>query len=110
MTADGLRAALADHNPIERLAPLAKAGVPDPSPPRTLTRWCRLRTIPLQMLADRYRALGGPVTPRAVPGRACHDMRTGWFEDRERLISRDRIARRGVPAQPRAGSATSAVR
>ena len=62
-----------------------------------------------QLLADRYRALGGPVTLRVPPGRG-HDMWTGWFQDPELADFAIDRARRGVPAQPRAGSAPSSVR
>lgn len=94
LTGDGLRAALADHNPIERLAPLAKAGVPVHH-----LHGDSDKVVPLadnsQLLADRYRALGGPVTLRVVPGRG-HDMWTGWFEDRELADFAIDRARRGA--------------
>ena len=67
--------------------------------PLTLTPLTHGLTPLTQMLADRYRALGGPVTLRVVPGRG-HDMWTGWFEDRELADFAIDRARRGVPAQP----------
>ena len=73
-----LRDRLSNHNPIDRLAQLAKADVPiyhihgDSD-----------RVVPLeansQPLAERYKKLGGRVTLKVVPGQG-HNMWKGWFE------------------------------
>ena len=74
---------LAQHNPIERLAPLAKAGVPilhlhgDADP-----------VVPLErnsgLLAERYRALGGPVELVVVHGKG-HEVCPEFFQS-QRLV------------------------
>ena len=101
LTEDGLRAALAEHNPVSRLEPLAKAGVPVhhihgdkdhlvPHGPNSA------------LLAERYRALGGPMTLRILEGRG-HDMWTGWFQDRELVDFAIERARAGA-GQTKSGS------
>ncbi|MHC5025207.1 MAG: alpha/beta hydrolase family protein [Planctomycetota bacterium] len=78
MTAAELGAGLADHNPIDRLAPLAHAGVPilhihgdDDA------------TVPLEAnseeLRKRYAALGGRADVLVMKGRG-HTMWSGWFQ------------------------------
>lgn len=76
-----LAATLGDHNPIERLAPIAAAGVPifhlhgDGD-----------RVVPLAdnsaIVARRYARLGGTMVLETVAGRG-HDMWRGWFESQE---------------------------
>lgn len=73
-----LKIDLARHNPIERLAPLARARVPIfhlHGDVDTL--------VPLEInsgeLAQRYRALGGSMTLRIVKGQG-HTMWPGWFQ------------------------------
>jgi pimeloyl-ACP methyl ester carboxylesterase len=78
MTAAELAARLADHNPVDRLEPLARHGVPiwhlhgDAD-----TR------VPLESnageLVRRYRALGGPADLVVVPGRG-HEEHADYFE------------------------------
>lgn len=78
MSAVQLEAELHKHNPIDRLAPLAKAGVPifhlhgDAD-----------RVVPLEgntaILAERYRVLGGPITVEVIAGGG-HDLNRHWFE------------------------------
>ena len=78
MTEAQLAARLADHNPIDRLAPLAKARVPiyhihgDSD-----------AVVPLDRnsgpLAQRYKELSGEMTLNVVKGRG-HDMWEGWFQ------------------------------
>jgi pimeloyl-ACP methyl ester carboxylesterase len=74
----GLAAALRDHNPVDRLGPLARARVPI-----LAIHGDNDAVVPLPdnsgLLADRYGALGGPVTLIVVPGGG-HDYSTGWFE------------------------------
>jgi hypothetical protein len=78
MTAAQLEAALAEHNPIDRLAPLAKARVPIRH-----IHGDNDRVVPLEAnsaeLAKRYKALGGPVEVEVVPGQG-HNMWAGWFQ------------------------------
>jgi len=81
MTAAQLDKKLAQHNPIDRLAPLAKAGVPifhihgDTD-----------NVVPLKdnsaLLASRYRELGGSMRLRIPPGQG-HNMWEGFFQCRE---------------------------
>lgn len=81
LTADELSARLAEHNPIDRLAALAKAGVPlfaihgDSDP-----------TVPLDVnsgeLRKRYEALGGHMRLIIPPGQG-HNMWPGFFECQE---------------------------
>ena len=78
MTADELEKHLADHNPIDRLEPLAKAKVPifhlhgDSD-----------RVVPIEkntaLLAERYKALGGSIRVEVIKGGG-HDMKRHWFE------------------------------
>jgi pimeloyl-ACP methyl ester carboxylesterase len=78
LTPEDLKKQLKEHNPIERLAPLAKAGVPvfhlhgDSD-----------RVVPhadnTALLARRYRELGGPVKVTLFEGQG-HNMWKGWFE------------------------------
>jgi len=78
LTAAQLGEQLAQHNPIERLAPLAQAGVPifhihgDAD-----------KVVPLPdnsaELARRYRALGGSMRLRVPPGQG-HNMWPGFFQ------------------------------
>lgn len=78
MTEAELREKLKDHNPIDRLAPLAKAKVP-----LYHIHGDNDTVVPLQdnsaLLAKRYQALGGPVTIEIIKGGG-HDMKKHWFE------------------------------
>ena len=81
MTAEQLAARLTEHNPIDRLAPLANARVPifhihgDSD-----------TVVPIEKnsgeLADRYRQLGGEVTLQVVKGQG-HNMWPGWFQSQD---------------------------
>ncbi|MCK5941408.1 MAG: DUF1080 domain-containing protein, partial [Planctomycetes bacterium] len=75
-----LRAALPQHNPIERLGPLAAARVPIYH-----VHGDRDRLVPLAAnsaeLQRRYQALGGPMTLEVGEGHG-HDMWSGFFENR----------------------------
>ena len=77
----GLAAALREHNPVERLGPLASARVPI-----LAIHGDNDAVVPLPdnsgLLARRYRELGGPVTLIVVPGGG-HDYSTAWFESPE---------------------------
>jgi len=81
MTVEQLAARLGEHNPIDRLKPLAKAQVPiyhihgDSD-----------TVVPLERnsaeLARRYRELGGQMTLNVVKGGG-HDYWAGWFQSPE---------------------------
>jgi len=79
--AEGLSARLAAHNPVDRLAPLAHAGVPV---------WHlhgdKDTLVPLGPnageLVRRYRALGGPAELVVVPGYG-HEEHAVYFERQE---------------------------
>lgn len=78
LTPDELKTQLTQHNPIERLAPLAKARVPifhiygdsDKLVPHAANT---------AILAERYRKLGGPIEVELVKGQG-HNMWQGWFQ------------------------------
>lgn len=73
-----LQAQLAAHNPVERLAPLAKARVP-----LFVIHGDSDKIVPLEansaLLKSRYDALGGPFQLIIAPGQG-HNMWTGFFE------------------------------
>ncbi len=78
LTAQGLEAQLAKHNPIDRLAPLAKAKVPIFHIHGDMDR-----VVPLDknsaIIKDRYDKLGGPMILEIVKGQG-HNMWLGWFQ------------------------------
>jgi predicted esterase len=81
LSAEQLTSELSDHNPIERLAPLAKARVP-----LYHIHGDSDTVVPLELnsgeLAQRYRQLGGEITLNVVKGQG-HTMWTGWFQCQE---------------------------
>ncbi|MDC0325802.1 prolyl oligopeptidase family serine peptidase [bacterium] len=81
MTAEALETHLKEHNPINRLAPLAEAKVPI-----LHIHGDKDTTVPLEMnsaeLARRYTALGGPVKIEVIKGQG-HNMWQGWFESQK---------------------------
>lgn len=83
MTQQQLASKLADHNPIDRLAPLAKAKVPI-----FHIHGDRDTTVPLDKnsgeLKRRYSKLGGTMTLEVVEGQG-HNLWSGWFQSR-RLV------------------------
>ena len=78
VTAEKLEAELAKHNPIDRLAALAKAKVPI-----FHIHGDKDRVVPLDknsaIIKERYDKLGGPMTLEVVPGQG-HNMWSGWFQ------------------------------
>jgi fermentation-respiration switch protein FrsA (DUF1100 family) len=78
MTAKELEAKLAEHNPIDRLEKLAAAHVPI-----FHLQGDSDRVVPHEknsgLLAERYRAFGGPVEVELIKGQG-HNMWRGWFE------------------------------
>ena len=73
-----LKEDLAKHNPVDRLAPLAKAKVPVYH-----IHGDKDKVVPLEdnsaLLATRYKKLGGPVTIEVIKDGG-HDMKRHWFE------------------------------
>ena len=81
MTEAELAASLSEHNPIERIKPLAEAGVP------ILHIHGKLdKVVPLERnsaeLARRYRQLGGKMRVIVVPNRR-HEMAPEFFRSQE---------------------------
>lgn len=81
MKADELQAHLAEHNPIDRLAALAKAGVPLFAIHGDVDG-----TVPLEansgLMKERYLALGGSMELIVPPGQG-HNMWPGFFQSHE---------------------------
>jgi pimeloyl-ACP methyl ester carboxylesterase len=84
LTETELAHALAAHNPIDRLAPLAKARIPI-----FHLHGDRDDVVPLEqnsgLLATRYQQLGGDITLEVVEGGG-HDLSPGWFRN-EHLVA-----------------------
>ena len=78
LTAEQLEAEISKHNPIDRLAPLAKAKVPI-----FHIHGDKDGTVPLDknsaLIKERYDKLGGPMTLEVVKGQG-HNMWPGWFQ------------------------------
>lgn len=72
---------LAENNPVDRLAPLAKAKVPIFHIHGDVDT-----VVPLEAnsakLAERYKALGGPIEVQVVPGKG-HEEVDEFFESQE---------------------------
>jgi len=100
MRAADLEACLAQHNPIDRLAPLAKAGVPI-----LHVHGDADHVVPLEEnsgeLAHRYRALGGQVRLIIVRGKG-HQVCPEFFQCQELVDFVIAHAKPPVPA-PRGG-------
>lgn len=83
LTAEQLKANLIQHNPIDRLAPLANANVPI-----FHLHGDQDKVVPLDensaLLAQRYRELGGEIELEVVEGQG-HNMWDGWFQS-EKLV------------------------
>ena len=81
LEADLLQARLAEHNPVDRLAPLAKAGVP-----LFAIHGDQDQVVPLEansgLLKTRYTELGGSMQLLVPPGQG-HTMWTGFFQCQE---------------------------
>ena len=78
LTAEELKIELPKHNPIDRLASLAKAKVPI-----FHIHGDKDGTVPLDKnsahIKERYDKLGGPMTLEIVKGQG-HNMWPGWFQ------------------------------
>jgi dipeptidyl aminopeptidase/acylaminoacyl peptidase len=81
MTPDALRAALKEHNPLDRLPPLAQAKVPV-----FFIHGDADTVVPLEAnagaLTERYRALGGDATLLIIPGKG-HEVCPEFFESQQ---------------------------
>ena len=73
-----LEGQLVKHNPIDRLAPIAKAGIPIMH-----IHGDNDKVVPLEknsgLIKERYDQLGGKMTLEIVPGGG-HDMNPAWFK------------------------------
>jgi pimeloyl-ACP methyl ester carboxylesterase len=78
MTQEQLAAKLSEHNPVDRLAPLAKAKAPI-----FHIHGDKDKVVPLEansgLVATRYKELGGAMTLEVVKGQG-HNMWSGWFQ------------------------------
>jgi len=76
-----LAKALKEHNPIDRLAPLAKARVPIFHIHGDMDS-----VVPLEansgIVSNRYLKLGGSMTLKIIKNQG-HSMWTGWFRDED---------------------------
>ncbi len=81
MTADELSAHLTEHNPIDRLAALAKAGVPLLAIHGDIDKTVPLETNSGEM-KKRYEALGGEMQ-LIIPAGQGHNMWEGFFQCQE---------------------------
>jgi len=99
MTEQQLAAKLTEHNPIDRLLPLAKANVPI-----FHIHGDRDTTVPLDKnsaeLKKRYDKLGGKMTLEIVEGQG-HNMWSGWFHSRKLVDFVITHAGEHKPKQPR---------
>lgn len=81
MTAEALAKDLKKHNPIDRLKPLADAGVPIYH-----VHGDKDTVVPIEKnsaeLAERYKALGGTITLEIVAGGG-HDVSPSWFHNQK---------------------------
>jgi predicted esterase len=84
MSKEQLAAKLAEHNPIDRLVPLAESSVPI----FHIHGDCD-KVVPLdknsEVLARRYSKLGAKMTLKVIEGQG-HNLWSGWFRDQE-LVS-----------------------
>jgi fermentation-respiration switch protein FrsA (DUF1100 family) len=79
ISADELANILPQHNPIDRLAPLAKAGIP-----LMHIHGDKDHLVPLEknsaIIDQRYRELGGTMILEVVPNGG-HDLGKHWFQN-----------------------------
>jgi len=80
-TPDELKRTLGEHNPVDRLAPLAEAHVP-----LFAIHGDMDKVVPLEansgLMKERYAALGGDMQLMVIPGQG-HNMWKGFFESDE---------------------------
>jgi hypothetical protein len=81
MAPERLTEVLAQHNPVDRVEPLAKAGVPVLHIHGDVDRVVPLESNSAE-LARRYRRFGGEMTLKVIKGQG-HNMWPGWFQCQE---------------------------
>lgn len=81
MTPEEFQAKIAETNPIERLTPLAKAKVAILHIHGDVDRLVPL-DLNTAILAERYKALGGPIEVEIIKGGG-HDLKRHWFESQK---------------------------
>lgn len=83
LTPAELEAQLSKHNPVERLAPIAQAKIPI-----LHIHGDADKVVPIEknsaVIAERYRALGGPMELVVVPGKG-HEFDARFFESEQML-------------------------
>ena len=81
MTAEELKSKLSQHNPIDRLKPLAEAGVPI-----LHLQGDSDQVVPHEkntaILAERYKKFGGSIEVELIKGQG-HNMWKGWFQSKK---------------------------
>lgn len=81
LSAEQLRSKLTEHNPVDRLAGMAQAGVPI-----LHIHGDKDKVVPLDensaLVEKRYRDLGGDIHVEVVEGQG-HNMWDGWFQSEE---------------------------
>ena len=81
ITATELRRELSTYNPIDRLGPLAKKGIPLFHIHGDVDK-----VVPLEansgLVAERYKGLGGAMTLQVMEGQG-HNMWSGWFQSQD---------------------------
>lgn len=93
MSASELAARLADHNPVDRLEPLARRRVPVWHIHGDADTYVPMAANAGE-LVRRYRALGGPAELLVVPGRG-HEEHAAFFERQEVVDAICRLAAAG---------------
>ena len=106
MTPEQLQSRLADHNPVDRLAALAQAGVP-----LFAIHGDSDKVVPLEansgLVKERYTALGGTMQLVVPPGQG-HNMWQGFFQCRRTRRFRHRARETMIHAfQHASGERTS---
>jgi pimeloyl-ACP methyl ester carboxylesterase len=90
----GLAAVLTSHNPVDRLEPLARAGVP-----LFHIHGDNDKVVPLDknsgLIKERYDQLGGKMTLEIIPGGG-HDMKPHWFRNQKLVDFMIQQAKRGA--------------
>jgi hypothetical protein len=81
MTPEQLTGALARHNPVDRVEPLAKSGIPVLHIHGDVDRVVPLESNSAE-LARRYHRFGGEMTLKVIKGQG-HSMWIGWFQCQE---------------------------
>ncbi|MFM7180482.1 MAG: hypothetical protein ACKO2G_03335 [Verrucomicrobiales bacterium] len=95
----GLAAVLEKNNPIDRLEPLAKAGIP-----LMHIHGDKDGTVPLEknsgLIKERYDKLGGKMILEVIPGGG-HDMNPSWFRNQGLVVFMIEQAKKGADAGTR---------